>query len=362
MKTITLLLSSALFLTACASSGRRPASFNDRFERRLDKEAELVQRIREGILFLQEAQRKQSGKTLRGTHAKGVCVLGEFTVSDLSHLPAPVASRLKKGIFSQPGQYPAQLRFANAEGKVLPDQEPDVRAVSFSAQIPAANEQGLMDFAMNDATTFPIKDAKTFADLMTIAQHGLVKGGFMIGVRGVLDVKEVMRLGALQKKPATLPFQKMRYFSTVPFALGPSEAVKYSLKPCPKNQAKPLTPDPDTLGEELFRHVDEDQPGCFDFQIQPLEAEAMRDPKGQPRPEQDWVEDASLEWPESQAPFYTVGRVQLKAKSGVAQAECEKWKIDAIANSNEMHRGLGSINRARSEAEWASAEKRNPKP
>ncbi len=371
MKTIALLLSAALLFTACQAqkvSERTPASaptlasFSERFERSLENESELVQRIRSGILFLQASQAKQSGKVLRGTHAKGVCVAGEFEVSDLSQLPSSTASRLRKGIFSNPGRYTAQLRFANAEGKILPDSEPDVRAVSFSIKVPSANEQGLMDFAMNTAPTFPINDAKVFADLMTVAEKGLIKGGFLIGISGIMAVKNAMSLGGAQKKPASEPFQKMRYWSTVPFALGADEAVKYSLKPCEQNSAQALKHDPNALSLELLRHVSNDSPSCFDFQVQPLEAAKMKDPKGKARSEQDWVENATLEWPESQAPFYTVGRIHLRRGSAVDQATCESWKINAIANANQTHRGLGSINRARSQAETASAEQRAKNP
>jgi len=342
------------------SSARRPASFSERFERRLEKEEELVTRIKDGILFLQSRQANASGKVLRGTHAKGVCVGGSLEIADLSFYPPAVSQRLKMGMFSVTGKYPVQLRFANAEGKIQADQEPDVRAVSFSVKMPQelSNSQGLMDFAMNNAPTFPIDDAKVFADLMTVAKEGLVKGAWLVGVSGMIAVKNALTIGGVQKQPASLPYQKMRYWSNVPFALGSSEAVKYSLKPCANNSAQALSDDPDTLSKELFRHIRNDSPGCFDFQVQLLEAAKMTDANRRKKSEQDWVESAAVEWPEAQAPFYTVGRINLAKDSAVEQTACDQWKINVITNSNETHRGMGSINRARSAAEAASAEER----
>jgi hypothetical protein len=75
------------------------------------------------------------------------------------------------------------------------------------------------------------------------------------------------------------------------------------------------------------------------------------------------VENAAVEWPDSedQAPFYTVGRLYLTKHSEIDQASCERWKINVKENNNQTHRGLGSINRARTPAETASAETREKK-
>lgn len=375
MKKIVILISAAVLIISLSScecpsklfgtskdATRGVASVNEQFEQRLQDEDIYVERIRDGMLYLQQ-QAKKDGKLLRGTHAKGVCVKANFTISDLADLPEDVARRLKKGIFSAPGKYAAQVRFANADGKILSDQDPDVRAVSFSVKMPSAlsNPQEKMDFSMNDATTFPINDAKVFSDLMVVAKEGPVKAVFTIGISGLLGVKKAVGLGDLQKHPATTAYQKLRYWSTVPFALGKEEAVKYSMKPCADNKANALTSDPDTLSKELVRHIKEDEPGCFEFQVQLLDADRMKDANGSLLSAQTWVENATLEWPEDQAPFYTVGRLDLSKNSEVPQAECEAWRIDVNGNSNETHRGLGSINRARSVAEKASAEARNKK-
>ena len=159
-----LLVVGATFVNSAFSQSIYP--LNPRFERLLPDEDKYIDQIREGILFLQEQEKEAHGKSLRGTHAKGVCLAGEMEIYDVEKSAPAVSARLKKGIFSVPGKYLADVRFANGKGQINPDHERDVRAISLSLHMPPelSNPQGRMDFTMNDATTFPINDAQVFAD------------------------------------------------------------------------------------------------------------------------------------------------------------------------------------------------------
>lgn len=346
-----------------ASYGRGPAStttypLNPRFEQKAANEDESIARVRDGILYVQNKYGAEQGHYMRGTHSKGTCMMGELEIFDVKASMPTVAPRIAKGMFSVPGRYKAQVRFANGASKVNPDQTPDVRAVSLSVSMPQeiSNPQGLMDFAMNDATTFPINDAQVFADVLTIDQFGKAEGFKRLGFWRFKAAGEAALVhGAAQQKPAKLPYQRIRYYSTVPFALGDDEAVKYSLKPCDSNRASALNLGPNELSEEIIRHVNSDpKMSCWEFQVQLLEPNKMTN-NGETMPNSFWVENALSEWPESQAPFYTVGRMTLTPKSIVDQNSCERWHIDVNGNNNVTHHGLGSINRARSTAEAASA-------
>lgn len=329
---------------------------NPHFEQALKSEAQDLQRIRSGILYLQEQQAKESGHVLRGTHAKGICAKGELNVLDLDP-----SSPLKQGLFSTPGHYLTTLRFANAAGKIQADQEPDVRAVSLRVQAPVAlsNPQGQIDFAMNNAPTFPINDAHVFGSLMVLAKEGVLSGAFELGFRDTWLAKQAVSLGAEQQTPAKVAYQKMNYWSDVPFALGPNQAVKYKLAPCAKNLAENLTSDPDTLSLELKRHLHADSPmSCFDLQVQVLNESAMTDAAGKNQSAVAWVENSTWEWSESQAPFTTVAQLTLMKDSDLTAADCEALRIDVTKNTSEIHHGLGSINRARASGESASSQNR----
>jgi Catalase len=354
-----LLVMGATFANSAFSQSIYP--LNPRFERLLPDEDKYIDQIREGILFLQAQEKQAHGKSLRGTHAKGVCLAGEMEIYDVEKSAPTVSARLKKGIFSVPGKYLADIRFANAKGEIHPDHDRDVRAVSFALHMPSelSNPQGRMDFTMNDATTFPINDAQVFADLMMSLKNGFIKTGKEIGVARVARLGEGTADGKLlQEGWGSTPFQKKRYWSTVPFALGDDEAVKYSLSPCSDNPSQPLnSSDSNELRNELIRHVDRDKKmSCFEFQVQLLEPGRMtRAPFKQQEPAYWWVENAEKEWNEDQAPFYSVGKLTLKAESIVDDAVCETRWISVTKNNNVIHHGLGSINRARDAAESASA-------
>ena len=67
-----------------------------------------------------------------------------------------------------------------------------------------------------------------------------------------------------------------------------------------------------------------------------------------------WVENASIEWNEAEAPFHTVGRLTLEAASVLPDDACNAMHIDVTENALPENRPIGSINRARWAAESAS--------
>lgn len=326
------------------------SSFDPKFERLLPNEEALRKEIIAGILYLQKKLAQESGQPpLRGTHSKGVCAKAQFEILEGS----------KTGIFAYPGQYPATVRFANAASNIQADQDNDVRSLSVAVDLPKSisNEKGRVDFSTNDATTFPINDADVFAALMTVARKGLLEGGWEIGLKRGLAVKRAIDLGAVQQRPLYAPYQNMRYWSSVPFKYGPDQAIKYSFKPCQgSNSSQPLTEDPNTLSLELARHLTSDETmACFDFQVQVLDEEKMTNRWNKKFSRQDWIENATWEWNEQQAPFVTVARLTLLPNSLLPDSECEAVRMNVNVNTTPDHIGLGSINRGRTGAEKASS-------
>jgi hypothetical protein len=88
---------------------------SSRFERVLPNEVDYYEKIRQGFEYLQRREADAHGRYLRGTHAKSVCVGGEVEIFDVARLAPTAAPCLQKGMFSIPGHYPAQVRFANAD-------------------------------------------------------------------------------------------------------------------------------------------------------------------------------------------------------------------------------------------------------
>jgi RoxA-like, cytochrome c-like len=328
-------------------------------------EAADIAVLTQGILTIQQRYAAQQNRPLaRGTHAKGICVRGEFEVFDLSQTISDraLAARLAHGIFAKPGVYPAIVRFANAESHIFPDPKKDVRACSVSIELPpgvfgpAAARQ---DFSMNNARTFPINDAHAFAVTTSVVTAPTMAKGFRaLPFKDKMGFVRTAVLGARQERPASTAYQQMSYWSTVPFHHGPADVVQYGAFACAGNYAAPLGRGINCLQDELVRHVNEDlQMSCFDFGFQLLDVSRMTY-WGRRRPASFWIENASVEWKESQAPFHTVGRLTLLAKSVFPPEACARMSVDVTTNSAADCKPVGSINRARPVAERASREAR----
>ena len=333
------------------------------FDRKLPTEELDAANIVRGILKVQAAFAAAQQRPLgRGTHTKGICARATFEVFDIAHKigdPA-LAGRLAQGIYAKPGVYPATVRFANAASTIASDRKPDLRALSFSVDTTPGASTGstFQDYSLQSATTFPINDAHNFAVLMGVLSAGSgadkLKAIWSLSIPDLFGFLKAAVRGAIQQHGKTRAYQQMRYWSTVPFRNGPFEAVKYAAIPSPDNPAQELNDGPNDLQDELIRHLNEDaKMSSFDFALQLLDTDRMTR-WGFRRSASFWVENASVEWKESQAPFYVVGRLTLLPNSVIEPQACEPRFIDVTEHSTPDTQPLGSINRARLAAELAS--------
>lgn len=309
-----------------------------------------------GILKIQSRDAADQFRPLaRGTHAKGVCARAVFEVFDVmaSISDSALAARLARGLYAKAGRHQAMVRFANADSNINNDSKADVRAMSLAVELPGGTRQ---DFSTNDQNTFPINDAHAFATTVKVVTAPTMAAGvWALPFRDKLSFARTAVLGGRQQHQALLSYQRRRYWSTVPFRQGPIDVIKYSLTPCIGNPAADLQPDdPNTLQDELVRHLETDTTmSCFDFGLQLLDTQSMTY-WGLRRDAAFWIENASVEWKESQAPFHTVARLTLVPASELPAATCEAWHIDVTEYSTSDSAPLGSINRARSRAEAES--------
>jgi hypothetical protein len=170
-----------------------------------------------------------------------------------------------------------------------------------------------------------------------------------------LRVLRTLTLAELQARQTIKPYQQLRYWSTVPFRHGPIDVVKYSATPSPDNPARPLQKsNPKGLQDELIRHLKEDEKmSGFDVAVQLLDTDKMTY-WGKHRDADFWIENASVEWNEAQAPFHTVAKLTLLPNSQLSPEESDAIYFDVTGNSTPDSTPVGSINRARWPAEVAS--------
>ena len=298
-------------------------------ERNLDAEKGCINEIVEKILEMQaNAAAAQHRPLARGTHAKGVCAGAQFEVLDVAvGRDRGLAARLARGIYAKPGIYPATVRFANSDPSVNSDFKADVRSLSFSVEFTpagtAAPEPNVarQDYSMQNATTLPLNDAHAFLVAMkVVTAANPAKGLRSLPWRDKLIFVRTIILAQLQAHQRVKPFQQLRYWSTVPFRHGPVDVVKYSATPSTGNPSRALQKDnPNALQDELLRHLmDDAKMSSFDFGLQFLDTHRMTY-WGARRDASFWIENASVEWKEAEAPFHNVARLTLIPKSQLSQ-------------------------------------------
>jgi len=213
---------------------------------------------------------------------------------------------------------------------------------------------------MQNATTLPINDSPAFlATISVLTASNPVRALWSLPFRDKLRVVRTLALAEMQTRQAIKPYQQLRYWSTVPFRHGPTDVVKFSAIPLPANPARPLQKgNPKGLQDELVRHLKEDgKMSGFDFAVQFLDAETMTY-WGKHCDAKFWIENASVEWKEAEAPFHTVARLTLLRNSQLSPEATESAYFDVTGNSTRDSTPVGSINRARWQAEVASRKAR----
>jgi hypothetical protein len=328
-----------------------------------DEEAEIAEMVR-GFLALQARTAAEESRAVgRGVHAKGVCARAVFEVLDVAQGRDPaLAARLARGIYAQPGSYPATVRFSNSHPNVNNDSRPDVRGLAFYAEIDSSGCSAArariarQDYSLQSAPTLPFNDvralvvfAKVFgASNQTVALGSLPFRDQLIFARAMVGVTQ-------QARQPVRPYQQLRYWSAVPFRHGSKDVVKYSASPAAANPARALEKrNPNALRDELVRHLTSDVTmSSFHFGLQLLDIDRMTY-QGKRQDASFWIENAAVEWPEAQAPFHTVARLTLLRESQLCAQACDTVYIDVAANSTADSVPVGSVNRVRARAVVAS--------
>jgi catalase len=333
-------------------------------DRDLSRERTDIEAIKERSLLMQANAASQQHRTLaRGTHAKGVCARAEFEVFDVAQDRDPaLAARLAQGMFAKPGIYPAVVRFGNADSKKNSDFRPDVRSLSFSVDLTQGGKIvpdsgfGRQDFSMQNTKTLPINDSPAFlAIVKLLTASNPAAGLWSLSFKDKLRVIRTLALVQVQSHQTIRPYQQLRYGSNVPFRHGPVDVVKYSANPSVENPARPLQKkNPNGLQDELIRHVQEDgRMSSFDFGVQFLDFDRMTY-WGKHHDASFWIENASVEWKESEAPVYNVARLTLLKGTHFGPEETKAVYFDVTGHSTPDSTPVGSINRARALSEAAS--------
>ena len=337
-----------LFLAACQGGVQAEVDLVDTYP---IPDVQLGERIREGevdaarrlIATLEEEVRSeyQPGNAKRDAHPKAHgCVAATFNVHD--NLPP----RFEHGVFQSGASYDALIRFSNGSPNASSkDISGDTRGMAIKLHgvqgeklFSPKGQEDVQDLILISSPVFFINDAEGYAEFFEIVDRGskvgLLKIPFILGVRGSYQAYKM--LSQTIANPVTT-----RYWSVVPYQLGlgnERRAVKYSAKPCDSSKANadiPKNPSDNYLRQALVDTL-ADTSACMEFMVQERTGDLS-------------VENALLEWDESEAPFHTVADIKIHQQTFDTHEQnqmCESQSYNPWHALPE-HKPLGMVNRLR---------------
>lgn len=340
-------------------ANHEPIPYAEDVESLPSDEADDIRLAIESLEKILQHSRQSSGEFRGDVHVKSHgCAAGEFRV--LPNLPLELA----QGLFAQERTFTAVVRFSNSASQPQPDFVPDGRGLAIKVlEVPgerlASEVSGArtQDFVMVNHPVFfagNVKDFLRFEQVLAAAKDEklatateALTGGSWNPLhwhwREALTAMQIA--GHLPAHPAS-----NTYYSMAPIRFG-DYVAKYRARPAGElpgsllDLVTRLGKQPDALRlmlEETLRS----QQLLFEFQVQ-LRTSNESMP----------VEDATVQWPESESPYRTIAlllipRQEIDTPEQNAVAQQLSFNVwHAITD----HRPLGGINRLRREVYPISA-------
>jgi hypothetical protein len=295
-----------------------------------------------------EIQKKKSASfgNGRALHRKMICGL-QAKLQVMDNLP----EYARQGLFAKPAIYDAWIRISNGGVDVKPDGVPDIRGFAIKVlgqNAPSALGNGNtqnQDFTLINQSAFSFPKSAPFIDLVLAASESpfaLLK--HMLGTYGIIGgFQKIAKTVKTFGKPFS-GFMTETFYSSAPIACG-DYACRVRLIPV---AAKPnLTPNKSDLSTDIKKALATE---AVEFSLQ---LQFFVDEKITP------IEDASVDWLETESPYVTVAKLTIPSQSlDSAEAKSLAEKIEKTIfdpwNALLAHRPLGDVMRARKVVYYAS--------
>jgi len=280
----------------------------------------LEERVRAGA---------QQGPARRDAHPKAHgCVRAHFEV--LADLPAP----LRQGLFSKPHRYEAWIRFSNGSEKPQEDSIGDARGMAIKLMGVAGSRSATQDFLLINSPILFTRNAFDYVAFVTAANPlrfffpGWNPFAFrwheFFAARSMTSAKVGNMLD-------------LQYWSVAPYLFGQGATCKFSARP--KGAASPFQDrnGADFLRDNLAKSL-ATAPAEFEFCVQ-LRGTTSLMP----------IEDPTILWKESEAPFMPVARITIAQQTFNTPEQCSFCENLSFTpwHGLDDHRPLGGINRVR---------------
>ncbi|VVQ23066.1 hypothetical protein PS938_05336 [Pseudomonas fluorescens] len=310
-----------------------------------DNEAAMTRDIIQTAVRIVD-QHRESTRYLRDAHAKAHgCVKAEVQV--LPELPG----ELRQGVFSEPGKtWQATMRLSNGNAYPQFDSIRDARGMAIKLfDVPGkqllSDQQGRseQDFVMFSHPNFFVSNVAEYRQNVAAQADGKKMMAFFPGRDPRTWQVRHLFIALATLAPAPSSPTQTTYFSVSPYKFGEANA-KFRVMPDPDSCPAYNLPEqnrklPNFLRNALNQQLSSDRvPACFALQIQRQDAN-----KYMP------IEDTSIEWRESDAPFETVARIKVPAQDFDTPAlnlQCDNQSFNPWFGV-EAHRPIGGINRLR---------------
>ncbi|WP_341963027.1 catalase family protein [Pseudomonas sp. RC10] len=291
-------------------------------------------------------QHREPTRYLRDAHAKAHgCVKAEVSV------PKDLAPALRQGVFAEPGKtWQAVMRLSNGNAYPQFDSIRDARGMALKLlDVPGkqllADQQSRaeQDFVMFSHPNFFVSDVAEYAQNIGAQADGQKVLAFFPSLDPRSWQVRHLFIALATLSPAPASPTETTYYSVSPYKFGTANA-KFRVAPDPQSCPPYTLPKqnrdlPNFLRTALNQQLSTDRvPACFVLQIQ------RQDPqKFMP------IEDTSIEWKESDAPFETVAKVRVAPQDFDTPEQnlaCDNQSFNPWFGV-EAHRPIGGINRLR---------------
>lgn len=329
-----------------------PVRYSADLEQINPNEQEVVSGLNDAFDVILKRTAEDYGHAVRSVHAKAHGILkAKMIVRD--NLPAELA----QGLFSRSGNYDVYMRMSTNAGDILPDAIALPRGLAMKVvgvEGPRLSDAAgsTQDFVMVNGPVFQAPNAEKFlGNLKMLAKITDRMEGTKEVLSSVLQTvnKGLEAVGisspavqSLGGAPNVDPLGET-YFSVTPFRYG-DYVAKFRLKPVSVGLTELMGREIDTsVSENAIRETVQaemrDIRAQWEFQVQ-----LCRNIEDQP------IEDPTVEWDETDAPFVTVAIVSAGPQDSWSDEkvdEVDERMRFSVWTGLAAHQPLGNINRAR---------------
>ncbi len=305
-KTIIIVIASALTISLFAAfSDSGTNKYNNAIYEPSDEKTYISDAISSAVSIITHSQAVTAPAPYRrDAHAKAHgCVKATFTVPELNN---PI---LKQGIFSQPKQFQAWIRFSNGFDRPQSDNIKDARGMAIKVMgvdgeklLKAEENEQTQDFVMLNNPTFFLPNVKEYTEFIQYQAQGSKFGFFFNNFNWNIfkwHFKDLfLGMQILKNPPKSLLTEQ--YHSLTAYRLGNENFMKFSAKSCDSNKLYDVDDNADNFLRAELKEQLSNGDACFDFMVQ-----VQNRQKNMP------IEDTRVLWKTEDSPFITVARIEI---------------------------------------------------